>query len=178
MSTRTRRALALVLAICTGALVACQQSDDRRPREEATSDTAGAGTRVPAGEYEKVITVDDVRALGLRPSAEELELAPDGTQTITLTFADSYWSMSADYNGDDPQVGAYGTIDYEEDAQAYVIDEPCCGSSRFTWELEGKELSITMDVDYLLEQHPALRPRSREVLVGKLAVAGTFTRVA
>lgn len=177
MRTTAWRALGLTLALGTYVVTGCQAAEDERPVTGATTEAAADVLRVPAGNYQKVITMTDARALGLRASARELELGPDGTQSVTLTFADSYWSMSADYNGDPPQVGAYGTITYEDGVRAYVIDEPCCGSSRFTWELEGDRLEIEMDLDHLLEQNPDLRRASDEVQIGRLLVAGTFTRV-
>lgn len=189
MHLRTARpALACLTALL--AVAACSSSAD--PGDEAAGPTSAGSTApaavetssapaydgptIPDGDYRRVLDDAAKRQAGVTLSNAALEWGPDGTMTNTLRFRGDQWAQVADYGDGAPTVGASGTISYDQRGRL-LVDEPCCGRSRFTWDLDGDELTMALDLDFLEAEHPGLDRRSQDVRVGVLMTSGTYTRV-
>lgn len=174
----------LAVGVAGTVLVACSgegsaSSTDPTP---VLSDSAVAGTSeyagptIPDGDYRKVITRKDWRRLGIDMSDRELELAPDGTLTNVIRILGEQWVQLANYNGDTPAVGSHGTLRYDEQGRL-VVDEPCCGRSRYTWTLTDDELELVPDLEFAKAEHSDYDADGPDWLMWRMMSSGVYTKV-
>jgi hypothetical protein len=183
MSIRIRLAIGVALF----SLTACSSdepttstdsspSSPTAPTSATPTEAAYDGPTIPDGDYQRVITQKVKRRLGITLSDAELEFAPDGTLTNVIRILGDQWVQLANNNGDPPTVGSQGTLSYDQEGRL-IVDEPCCGNSRYTWKLHGDKLTLLPDIEYGKAEHPGFDPNSQDVRVWKMLSSGIYTRV-
>jgi hypothetical protein len=166
-----------LLAACSGEGATSSAGTVPGPPESPTTETAGdAGPTIPNGDYRKVIRRKDWRRLGIDMSARELELAPDGTLTNVIRILGEQWVQLANYNGDPPAVGSHGTLRYDAQGRL-VVDEPCCGKSRYTWTLSDDVLELVPDLEFAKAEHPDYDADGPDWLMWQMMSSGVYTKV-
>ena len=180
MSIRIRLAIGLALlpltACSSGEPTASNDSSPIAPTTATPAKSAYDGPTIPDGDYQRLITQKVKTRLGITLSDAELGFAPDGTLTNIIRFLGDQWVQLANHNGEPPTVGSHGTLSYDQHGRL-IVDEPCCGSSRYTWKLDGDKLTLLPDIEYSKAEHPGFDPNSQDVRIWKMLSSGIYTRV-
>ena len=105
-----------------------------------------AGATIPAGRYERTVTLAEAEALGADPGFIDEAIGPDGELGITVEFDADTWLQQQDDDGDGVFThGDHGTYDYDDDGQLVTTSESsgcrgCVGV--FDWSFADGTLTI------------------------------------